>query len=244
MRQQPSSARLNESRSAEPPRESPLSLSRLREAFAAMMGRQEESNSGEAAKQDGRSNPNGSPASTIQDPSCEINPRSVVEAILFVGRPDNGSISSRELAAAMHGVSPAEVDSTVAELNAIYDSDQAPYRIEQTAGGYQLMLRREFERVRDKFHGRIKEARLSPSALEVLSVLAYNQPATADQLNEIRGSACGAALATLVRRKLVRLDRTGAPGEAPQYSTTERFLTLFGLQSLAELPKSEELDRV
>jgi segregation and condensation protein B len=244
MRQQASSTTSNGDQSAGTPREPPLSLSRLREAFAAMMGRQENSSAGQSTKQQDRSNPNGSSAAALQDVPCDINPRSVVEAILFVGRPDNGSISSRELAAAMRGVSPAEVDSTVTELNAIYEADQAPYWIEQTGGGYQLVLRPEFERVRDKFHGRIKEARLSPSALEVLSVLAYNQPATTDQLNEIRGSACGAALATLVRRKLVRLDRTGAVGQAPQYSTTERFLTLFGLQNLAELPQSEELDRV
>ena len=104
------------------------------------------------------------------------------------------------------------------------------------------MLRPEFERMRDKFYGKAKEARLSPSAVEVLSVLAYNQPATVEQLNELRGSPCGAALATLVRRQLVRIERP-ADGGSPQYSTTERFLKLFGLESLAALPQSEELER-
>ena len=113
----------------------------------------------------------------------------------------------------MRGVSPAEIDAAVNELNALYDADQAPYCIEQTNGGYRLVLRAEFERMRDKFYGKVKEARLSPAALEVLSVLAYNQPATADQLNELRGAPSGAALSTLVRRKLVRLDR---PAEAGQ----------------------------
>jgi segregation and condensation protein B len=166
-----------------------------------------------------------------------------VESLLFVSGPDNASKSARELAAAMRGVSPAEIDATIRQLNAIYDSDQAPYHIEQTNGGYRLVLRAEFERMRDKFYGKAKDARLSPGALEVLSVLAYNQPATVDQLNELRGSACGAALTTLVRRKLVKLDRSEAD-QPPRYSTTERFLQLFGLENLGALPRSEELEKV
>lgn len=241
MRKQTSPA--NGNPAAESSRESPLSLNRLREAFAAMMGRQQEPSTDDPKLEDRRQS-KGAPAILPHDAPCEISPRTVVESILFVGRPDNGSISSRELAAAMRGVSPAEVDSVVKELNAVYEADQAPYWIEQSGGGYQLVLRPEFERVREKFYGRIKEVRLPPSALEVLSILAYNQPATAERLNELRGQPCGAALTTLVRRQLVRLDRSEAAGDAPRYSTTDRFLKLFGLETLAELPRSEELERI
>jgi segregation and condensation protein B len=216
-------------------RESPLSLTRLREAFAAMLGEPGPVNS----KTEEPDRPEASTQANA--PVCEVSPRSVVEAILFVGRPDNGPITARELAAAMRGVSPKEVETAVSELNAMYDTDHSPYRIEQSTGGYRLLLRPEFERMRDKFYGRVKEARLSSTALEVLSVLAYNQPATAEQLSELRGSPCGAAIATLVRRKLVRLDRPPEAGESPKYSTTERFLQLIGLESLAALPRSEEL---
>src|SRR4029079_13935426 len=97
--------------------------------------------------------------------NCEINARTVVEAMLFVGRPDNGPLSSRELAAAMRGVSPAEIESAVAGLNAVYKADGAPYHIEQTNGGYRLVLRGDFERMRDKFYGRVKEARVYPPRL-------------------------------------------------------------------------------
>ena len=98
--------------------------------------------------------------------------------------------------------------------------------------------------MRDKFYGRVKEARLSPAVVEVLSVLAYNQPATVEQLNELRGTPCGAALSTLVRRKLVCLERSPGSGQSPRYSTTERFLKLFGLENLGALPRSEELEKV
>jgi segregation and condensation protein B len=217
--------------SSEPQREGPLSLSRLREAFAAMLG------------EGGREPEVDRSADDVRQTACEINPRSVVEAMLFVGRPDNGPLSARELAAAMRGVSPKEIEAAVGELNATYDADQSPYHIEQTGSGYRLVLRPEFERVRDKFYGRVKEARLSPAVIEVLSVLAYNQPATAEQLNVLRGAPSGAALATLVRRKLVSVERPAEGGES-QYSTTERFLKLFGLGSLSELPRSEELEQV
>jgi segregation and condensation protein B len=217
-------------------------LSRLREAFAAMLGAQPAKSGGpeESSKKSANLLARNPPPAK----ACEISPRTVVESILFVGRPDNGPTSARELAAAMRGVSPSEIESTVAELNNLYNADRAPYHIEQSPGGYRLVLRPEFDRVRDKFYGKIKEARLSSAVLEVLSVLAYNQPATTEQLNDIRGEPCGAALATLVRRQLVRLDRpTDKPGPA-QYSTTDRFLKLFNLDSLEALPRSEELEKV
>jgi len=228
------------------PRDAPLSLNRLREAFAAMLGGSATANneSRVESKKQGAGAAAKIRAPAPRDLPCEINPRSVAEAMLFVGRPDQGSWSSRELAAAMRGVSPGEIDAAVCELNAQYDADAAPYYIEQSGGGYRLILRPQFERMRDKFYGRVKEARLSPAALEVLSVLAYNQPATVEQLNELRGAPCGSAISTLVRRRLVRLERAADAGKVARYLTTERFLQLFGLESLAALPRSEELEKV
>ncbi len=226
---------------AKMPNESPLSLSRLRDAFAAMLGGTKEEKP--SPSRDTPPTPSDRPHEAPSR-NCEVNARTVVEAILFVGRPDNGPHSPRELAAAMRGVSPAEIEAAVAELNALYNVDGAPYRIEQTGGGYRLALRPEFDRMRDKFYGRVKEARLSPAVLEVLSILAYNQPATADEINEIRGAPSGAALATLVRRKLVKLERSGERVKSPQYSTTDRFLKLFGLEGLEALPHAEELEKV
>ena len=226
---------------AEPRDPSPLSLSRLREAFAEMLS--PESADG-AANSRSRVSPTlgvGSLGETALRES-EINPRSVVEAILFVGRPDNGAHSSRELAAAMRGVSPAEIDAVVQELNGHYGEDGAPYHIEGSSTGYRLVLRKDFERMRDKFYGRVREAKLSSAAVEVLSIIAYNQPITSEEIGQLRGASSGAALSTLVRRKLVRLERPD-DGSPPQYWTTDRFLRLFGLDNLAALPRSEELEK-
>ncbi len=223
------------------PSESPLSLSRLRDAFAAMLG-----GPGAAGKEQGHGadQPPELPAPHSPLPArCEINARTVVEAMLFVGRPDNGPLSARELAAAMRGVSPREIDTAIGELNSTYQADRSPYRIEQNNGGYRLVLRDEFQRMRDKFYGRVKEARLSPAVLEVLSILAYNQPSTADHLTELRGAPSGAALSTLLRRRLVKLERAGKGSKLAQYSTTERFLKLFGLENLEALPRAEDLEK-
>ena len=225
------------------PSESPLSLSRLRDAFAAMLGGPKEEKPTSDSSRVSPKLGNDSLGETALR-GCEINARTGVEAMLFVGRPDNGPISARELAAAMRGVSPGEIEAAVGELNATYNADGAPYWIEQNNGGYRLVLRDEFQRMRDKFYGRVKEARLSPVVLEVLSVLAYNQPATADHLSELRGAPSGAALSTLVRRQLVKLERAVEGGKSPQYSTTQRFLKLFGLESLEALPRAEELEKV
>jgi segregation and condensation protein B len=184
------------------------------------------------------------PLGSASQPYGSINPRSIVEAILFVGRPDNSTFSARELAAMMRGVSPSEVEQIVGELNAVYERDEAPYRIEGTSNGYRLVLIPEFQRMRDKFYGRVREAKLSPAALEVLSIIAYKQPVTAEEISELRGAPNAAALATLVRRRLVRLERSTEPGGQPCYWTTERFLKLFGLDNLSALPRSEELDKV
>jgi segregation and condensation protein B len=230
---------------------SPLSLSRLRDAFAAMLGTQAAPPAEEGTQFAIQStaspelHASGPPLRAPRSPlvAAEINPRSVVEALLFVGRPDNQPFSARELAAAMRGVSPAEITAAITELNTVYEAESAPYRIDESHSGYRLVLREEFGRMRDKFLGRVREAKLSSAAIEVLAIVAYNQPVTIDQINELREAPSGAALSTLVRRQLVRLERPAEKGAAPRYWTTDRFLRLYGLESLSALPRTDELEK-
>ncbi len=99
-------------------------------------------------------------------------------------------------------------------------------------------------RMRDKLQGRTREARLTPSAVEVLSIVAYNQPTTSDKISELRGAPSGSALQSLVRRRLVRVERPADRTEPPQYFTTDRFLRVFGLASVEALPRNEELEKL
>lgn len=210
--------------------DSPLSLRRITDAFAQMLGRP-------AAKVEVATSPNAPPSNP-----CPLSPRSIVEAILFVGRPDGGAFSSAELASTMRDVTPTEVDAVIAELNGAYEADGSPYIILSSAAGYRLALREEYARLGRRLHGRVRESKLSPQALEVLAVVAYRQPVTAATIEELRHGKSGAVLAQLVRHGLLRLDR---PAENPRhgcYATTDRFLRLFGLADLSQLPKAEEFD--
>jgi segregation and condensation protein B len=219
----------------------PLSLNRLRAAFAQMLGTDEQG--ARSTEQGVSSAPSPQPPAPTADP-CEISPRSIVEAMLFVGRPDGQAFSAREMAAAMRGVSPAEIEAAVAELNRDYQRDAAPYEISGTSQGYRLGLRDDFRRMRDKFHGRIREAKLSSAALEVLSIVAYRQPTTAETIGELRGAPSGTALNWLVRRKLVQVEPQAERGQPARYATTDRFLRLFGLETVAALPRNEELEKL
>jgi segregation and condensation protein B len=228
--------------------ESPLSLERLRQAFAAMLGQPVTSNPNSMdAASDSTSDDSFatrldlSPA-PIDCDAFEISPRSLVEAMLFVGRPDGGAVTAREMAAVMRDVSPREVDAVVAELRKIYDQDGAPYEIMSTAEGYRLQLREKFSSVRDKFHGRVRETKLSPSAIEVLSIVAYHQPVTACEIDELRRAPGGRLLAMLVRRGLVRVEHSDNTPQTRHYVTTERFLRIFNLRSIEELPRTRDFE--
>jgi segregation and condensation protein B len=227
--------------------QSPLSLSRLRAAFAQMLGTGEQGagSTEQEAKQNSKSKSAACPQLQVSAPDpCEISPRTIVEAMLFVGQPDGDVFTSREMAAAMRGVSPAEIETVVVELNAAYERDAAPYEITGSAAGYRLVLRNELHRMRDKLHGRVREAKLTPAAIEVLSIVAYNQPTTVESINTLRNTPSGTVLSSLVRRKLVRIDRGEDRSQLPQYSTTDRFLRLFNLENIAALPRNEELEKL
>ena len=216
----------------------PVSADSLRQAFSKMLGKPAVDNSD--------SNPASAPNNTSSladggQNSSGVNPRSIVEAMLFVGQADARPLSAREMAARMRGVSPNEVDMAVEALNRVYKEASTAYEISHVAEGYQLKLRCEFERIRDKFYGRTQEAKLSAATIEVLSIVAYYQPLTLQKINELRGISSGGLLASLVRRKLVAITRTEDRPNVPDYVTTERFLRLFHLRKLEDLPQNEEL---
>ena len=143
----------------------------------------------------------------------------------------------------MRGVTPEEIDELVVDLNGVYDSEGAPYCILAEAGGYKMALRKSYHSIRDQFYGRIREARLSQAAIDVLSIVAYRQPISRDEVDDLRGHQSGSLLSQLVRRRLLKLQPKSSDRPKPTYHTTERFLKLFALDDLGDLPQSEDLDR-
>ncbi len=179
-------------------------------------------------------------ADDTEDP-CQLCPRSILEAMLFVGNLQNEPLTSAQAADLMRGVTPEEIPDLVDELNQRYTANGAPYQIISEGAGYRLTLRPAFYDVRDRFYGRVREARLSQAAVDVLAIVAYRQPITAEEINKIRGKPTAGVLSQLVRRQLVCIHRPGQR-QPPIYRTTSRFLELFGLESLEDLPQAEDID--
>ena len=163
--------------------------------------------------------------------------------MLFVGHPQNVPLTAQQAASVMRGVEPEEIHELVGRLNRRYDKQGCPYRIASEGAGYRLALREEFHALRDKFYGRIKAARLSQAAIECLALVSYNQPLDREEIDAARGVASSHVLAQLVRRRLLRIERTETVPRKTLYYTTRRFLTLLGLEKLDDLPQAMELDR-
>ena len=177
------------------------------------------------------------------DDSGPVTPLGILEAMLFVGDRDNRPLTVERAAELMRGVEPGEIVALIEELNQRYTRSGCPYFIAADSDGYRITLRKPFHPLRERFYGRIREARLSQAAIDVLAIVAYQQPLTAEQISTVRGRASGSLLAQLVHRGLLRIERLSGKRSSTQYFTTDRFLRLFGLQTLADLPQSEELDR-
>ncbi len=177
------------------------------------------------------------------DDICPISPSSILEAMLFVGDRENRPLTPAQAAGPMRGVEPGDIPALVEALNSRYESGGSPYRIVNEGAGYRLSLARAFYPLRDKFYGRVREARLSQAAIEVLAIVAYQQPLTAEDVARMRGTPSGHILSQLVRRQLLRIERNQRKPRVALYYTAARFLDLFGLESLEDLPQSEELDR-
>jgi segregation and condensation protein B len=184
-----------------------------------------------------------SPPPEPDDP-CPISPTTILEAMLFVGNREHQPLTPQQAADLMRGVTPGEVAGVVDLLNQRYRQQGCPYEIISEGAGYRLTLRKAFHRLRDQFYGRVREVRLSQAAVDTLAIVAYQQPITAQAISKLRGRPTGHLLAQLVRRGLLRIVRHEGGSQTPRYRTTDRFLELFGLETLSDLPQSEELDRL
>ena len=224
------------------PQEDPqeISLQELTDAFARAMGTAQD----EVAPLPVETPVAVTDAAELEESdSCPISPATIFEAMLFVGNRGGQPLTPYQAAELMRGVTPGEVADLVELLNRRYANRGCPYEIVSEESGYRLTLRKTFHRLRDVFYGRVREVRLSQAAIDTLAIVAYQQPISAAAINKLRGKPTNHLLTQLVRRGLLRVERHEG-GKAQSYFTTDRFLELFGLQSLGDLPQSEELDRL
>ncbi len=165
----------------------------------------------------------------------------IVEALLFVGGPPLTAVRACE---AVRGLTPEVFTRILEGLNRDYRRQGRPYRIRPRDQGYELALRPRFRGVLDRLYGSLREARLSPTALDVLALVAYRQPVGKNEIDSLRGGESGGALRQLVRLGLVAVQRGDADRPEAAYRTTPRFLSVFHLRCLEDLPRTQELHKL
>jgi segregation and condensation protein B len=149
------------------------------------------------------------------------------------------------VAAAVRGFTPDQLREAVDRLNKTYRVQNRPYSVQPRDGGYVLAVKPAYRGVKERLHGGPREARLSQPALDVLSLVAYRQPLGKADVDALRGADSGGVLRQLVRLGLVAVARRAeADGAGACYGTTPRFLELFGLASLDDLPRLGEAQPV
>ncbi len=176
------------------------------------------------------------PASTEGGPArSEAMAR--LEAVLFLAREPLGSRKLAQLANLADGT---ETRTLVRKLNRCYDAEGCSFRVVEVAGGLQLRTRPRFAAWLRRLHSLPVEVRLSGPAMETLAVVAYRQPVLRAELEAIRGVQCGEILRQLMERDLVRIaGRSEELGRPFEYGTTRRFLEVFGLRHIEDLPRPE-----
>jgi segregation and condensation protein B len=164
--------------------------------------------------------------------------RQIVEALVVAAHEP---IAAARVAGIVPGCRAAEVAELVAELNAEYAEQGRSFEICEVAGGYQLRTRPEFGPWLQQAVAQ-RPLRLSQPALETLAVVAYRQPVTRAEIEHVRGVDVGAVLRSLIERRLVRIaGHREVPGRPMLYATTKRFLEVFELARLEDLPTLRDL---
>jgi len=172
----------------------------------------------------------------IKQPTVE----SVVEAILFAS---DESLSAERIANIVEA-SVKQIRQHIQNLNDKYQASNNAFRIEQIAGGYQMLTLSSYNHWLKKLLRARSDSKLSPAALETLAIIAYKQPVIRADIEAIRGVAVGELVRSLMDKGLVKIvGRAEVLGRPTLYGTTKKFLEVFGLNSLKDLPKVEELKK-
>ena len=169
------------------------------------------------------------------------NIKYIIESLLFVAEKP---LTVDRIKSILAQAETAEIRTAANELAAEYEERQGGFYLDEVAGGYQIRTRPENTEWIKKLI-QPKPLRLSKPALETLVIIAYKQPIIRSDIEHIRGVDCGGVLRVLLERKLVRiLGRKEIAGRPLIYATTRRFLEVFDLKSLRDLPTPKEIEEL
>ncbi len=171
------------------------------------------------------------------------NLSALLEAIVYLAKEP---VSLDAIQKALPEVDRAELQRTLSELIARYREPQHGVEIREVADGYRFSTKPEHHEVLKQFiKSQIPPTRLSLAALETLAVIAYKQPVTVPEIQEIRGVHASGVIKTLLDKKFITTSgRKEVLGRPILYKTTREFLVHFGLKDLSELPSMEEFEEL
>jgi segregation and condensation protein B len=161
----------------------------------------------------------------------------LLEAILYLeAEPLDEAALAR-----ISGLAKELVQEALGKLEERYSQESSGLELSRIGGGVMISPKREYwDNLKDRY-GKKNDARLSRAALETLAIVAYSQPVTRAEIEQIRGVSADNMIRLLVEKDLVReVGKKDAPGKPVQYGTTREFLKFFRLESIADLPKLSE----
>lgn len=162
-----------------------------------------------------------------------------VEAALFAA---DEPLTPKKLAIAAELADTSEARRLVQMLKNFYDQDGTAFQIEEIAGGWQLRSRPQYHPWLVRLRRTNPDPKLSAAALETLAIIAYRQPMMRADIEAIRGVQCAEILRLLMEKGLIRIaGRHDSLGRPVLYGTTKKFLQMFGLNSLKDLPEVAQL---
>ncbi len=168
----------------------------------------------------------------------EISTESVIEAVLFAA---DEPVTAKKLVEIIQAGGVKEVKKHIKELNAKYKVNHNAFRIENIAGGYQMLTQSKYNTWLSKLIKVRSETKLTPAAMETLAIIAYKQPIMRVEIENIRGVAAGEMVRQLIEKGVVKIvGRAEELGRPLLYGTTRKFLEVFGLSNLKDLPVIEE----
>jgi segregation and condensation protein B len=180
------------------------------------------------------------PESEQENHDIKTTAESVTEAVLFAS---DEPLTAQRLADIVE-TSVKQLRVYVKNLNEKYLANNNAFRIERIADGYQMLTLSPYNHWLKKLLRTRKDSKLSPAALETLAIIAYRQPIIRADIENIRGVAAGEMIRSLVYKNLVKIaGRAEILGRPMLYGTTKKFLEVFGLNSIRDLPKIEELKK-
>jgi len=178
--------------------------------------------------------------SVDEQPNTDVTVESVTEAVLFAS---DEPLTAARLADIV-GTGVKQIRQHINALNEKYQANNSAFRIEQIAGGFQMLTLSSYNYWLKKLLRARSDSKLSPAALETLAIIAYKQPVIRADIEAIRGVAAGEMIRGLMYKGMVKIvGRAEVLGRPMLYGTTKKFLEIFGLNTLKDLPKIEELKK-